>query len=388
MADDVNSGELNSVVFLDIKKAFDTVDHGVLIQNLACYGIKDNSLELIESYLKDRMQCCSVNGELTSMELIVCGVPQGSILGPLLFILYMNDLPEYVDITMFADDISFAKGFKNVNEIQEHPVPAFSKICKRLSINKLNLNIDTVFMIIGTPNSINKLDKEPGSTPYMIVTTDDCRIRRVKLVKSLGLIVDDTLTWLNHIEYITGKVKRGIGVMEKTSNYLDRTSLLMLYRTLVETHCRNCDIIWGQCKETLKDRLQLLQNKAARVITKVKYKDADHLKLICQHGWLTIRNLIKLDLGIFMYKSYSKLLPETAGEFHLPAEKVHPYGTRSAISGNIFLPRYDLSFTEKSIAFSGAKLWNEIPVNVKRAVLLDSFKDKLNAYYLQLQTDT
>ena len=67
-----------------------------------------------------------------------------------------------------------------------------------------------------------------------------------------------------------------------------------------------------------------------------------------------------------MYKSYNKLIPETAGEFHLPAEKVHPYGTRSAISGNIFLPRYDLSFTHKSIAFSGAKLWNEIPVNIKR----------------------
>ena len=89
-----------------------------------------------------------------------------------------------------------------------------------------------------------------------------------------------------------------------------------------------------------------------------------------------------------MYKGYNKLLPETAGEFHLPAEKVHPYGIRSAISGNIFFPRYDLSFTQKSIAFSGAKMWNEIPVNIKRAVSLDSFKDKLKAYCLQLQTDT
>ena len=89
-----------------------------------------------------------------------------------------------------------------------------------------------------------------------------------------------------------------------------------------------------------------------------------------------------------MYKSYNKLLPETAGEFPLLVERVHPYGTRSAISGNIFLPRYDLSFTQKSIAISGAKLWNEIPVNIKRAVSLDSFKDKLKAYYLQLQTDT
>ena len=87
----VNSGELNSVVFLDIKKAFDTVDHGVLLQNLVCHGIKDNSLKLIESYLEDRMQCCSVNKELSSMERIVCGVPQGSILGPLLFIYFIYE---------------------------------------------------------------------------------------------------------------------------------------------------------------------------------------------------------------------------------------------------------------------------------------------------------
>ena len=106
----------------------------------------------------------------------------------------------------------------------------------------------------------------------------------------------------------------------------------------METHFRSYKVIWGQCNETLLDRLQLLQNRAARVITKVKYEDADHLKLICQLGWLTIRNLIKLDLGIFMYKSQNKLLPETAGDFHVPADKVHSHQTRSAVSGNVFFP--------------------------------------------------
>ena len=108
--------------------------------------------------------------------------------------------------------------------------------------------------------------------------------------------------------------------------------------------------------------MQILQNKASRVITKVKYEDADHLGLI----WLTVRGLIKLDLGIFMYKSQNNLFPETAGKFHIPAEMVHSYETRSAVSGNVLLPRYELSFTQKSIAFNGAKIWNEIPVNKKR----------------------
>ena len=117
----INNGNLNSVVFLDIKKAFDTVDHKILLQKLACYGVNGSSLELIESYLKDRSQCCSVNEQLSSMKSIACGVPQGSIIGPLLFIIYMNDLPQYVsdiDITMFADDTSFARTFKNLGEIR------------------------------------------------------------------------------------------------------------------------------------------------------------------------------------------------------------------------------------------------------------------------------
>ena len=216
----LDNGKLNSVVFLDIKKAFDTVDHKILLQTLSCHRIKDNSQKLIESYIQGRIQCCNVNGYVSSMEHIVFGVPQGSIIGPLLFIIYMNDLPLYipnVEITLFADDASFARDFKNVDEIKEHLVLAFSKICRWLNINKLSLNtVKTEFMIIGTPNSISKLYRDP----YMIVGFSDCRIRRVKLVKSLGLMVDGTLTWSDHIGYISTKIKRDIGVMKRQVNFL------------------------------------------------------------------------------------------------------------------------------------------------------------------------
>ena len=199
---------------------------------------------------------------------------------------------------MFADDTSFARDFKNADEIKEHLVPAFSKICRWFNIKKLSLNtVETEFIIIGTPNSISKLDRDPSGTPYMIVGASACRIRRVKLVKSLGLTVDDILTWSDHIDYISTKIKRGISVMKKTSKFLDKNSLLMLYRALVETHLRYCNVVWGQCNDTLIDRLQILQNKAAKVITKVKYEDADHLGLICQLGWITVNALIKLDWG-------------------------------------------------------------------------------------------
>ena len=111
----VDNGKLNSVVFLDIKKAFDNVDHKILLQKLSCYGIKDNSQKLTESYLQGKIQCCIVNDHVSAMEHIICGAPQGSIIGPLLFIIYVNDLPLYipnVEITIVADDTNFARDLK------------------------------------------------------------------------------------------------------------------------------------------------------------------------------------------------------------------------------------------------------------------------------------
>ena len=197
------------------------------------------------------------------------------------------------------------------------------------------------------------------------------------------------------VDYISTKIKRGTDVMKKTSKFLDKNSLLMLYITLVETHLRYCNVVWGQCNALPPHRQTADIAKyqaarvitAARIVTKVKYEDVDHLRLFCQLGWLTVRGLIKFDLGIFMYKSQNNLLPETAGKFHIPAEMVHGYGTRSAVPGNVFLPRYDLSFTQKSRAFSGAKIWNEIPVNIKKAPSVDSFKEKRKAYYLQTRKE-
>ena len=194
----MGNGNLSAVVFLGIRKAFDTVDHTILLQKLNCYGIQGDSVKLLESYLTDRMQCCSVNSHTSPLEIIKCGVPQGSIFGPLLFIVYMNDLPKgvnNVDITMSADDTNFMWTIPSLNEIKDELIPALRKVYNWLTCDKLSLNtVKTEFMIIGTANGLEKLDKCPVSTPYLISSGPDCHIRRVRCVKYLGIIVDDTLT--------------------------------------------------------------------------------------------------------------------------------------------------------------------------------------------------
>ena len=122
---------MSSVVLLDIQKAFDAVDHQILLDKLRCHGISGDQLVFFASYLNNRQQCCNINGKLSSTKRIRCDVPQGSILGPLRFIIYMNDLPLAVkeaEIT-YADDTSLSKGFKTTNELKKQLIPAFSKVC-------------------------------------------------------------------------------------------------------------------------------------------------------------------------------------------------------------------------------------------------------------------
>ena len=137
----IDNGKMNSVVFLDIKKAFDTVNHEILLQKLSCYGIKDLELMFFQSYLHNRTQSCNINGKMSSYKPVTSGVPQGSILGPLLFILYMNDLPlavaDNAEITMYADDTSMYRAFNNINSLTDELIPASGKICEWLKSNKL-----------------------------------------------------------------------------------------------------------------------------------------------------------------------------------------------------------------------------------------------------------
>ena len=214
----------------------------------------------------------------------------------------MNDLPSAVpdvDITMYADDTATDTAFRTVDEIKQPLLPAFFKLCQWLDKNKLSLKIvKTEFMILGTNSRLRDLDSDPASTPY-IVSVGNIEIKRVKSTKYLGLIVGDTLSWSDHIDHISMKIKRSIGVLNRTQGYLPKSSLITLYRTLIETHLRYCSIIWGQCGGTLK----ALQNRALRTIAGQKFEHADHSRLLAEYGWLSVRNLIKMDMGICMYKT-------------------------------------------------------------------------------------
>ena len=241
-------------------------------------------------------------------------------------------------------------------------------------------------MIIGTTQRLKNLDLTPETTPY-IISASGSQIRRVKSVKYLGLVVDDTLTWDQHVDYISSKVIKNIGIIKRVRSFLPRHSLLTLYRTLVEPYLRYCNTVWGQCNETLKERLQCLQNKVARAIAFQRYDEANHLKILNDFEWLNIRHLIDYDLGVLMYKTINEHGPETFKELFKDVSNVHQHNTRSAEQGNLVISRKNTSIGQQAISYAGAKLWNDIPPEIRNAQSIDTFKARLKDYFLNKQKD-
>ena len=186
--------------------------------------------------------------------------------------------------------------------------------------------------------------------------------------------------------YTSTKINHNIGILKKTQNFLPKSSLITLYKTLIKPYFRYCNIVWGQCNETLKDKLQSLQNKAVRTIAGQSYEYTNHNRLLKEFGWLSVRNLINLDIGVvFMYKTQNGMAPEEFNQLFVPVGNIYGCLTRSAQNGNLRLPKIKLKCAQGSISYSGAKLWNSIPSVIRKAESIVSFKEKYKDHLALVQ---
>ena len=234
----MDDGMLNIAVFLDLKKAFDTVNHEILIGKLSFLGMQPCALNLIISYLENRSQRCYVNGYLSKPQKIDYGVPQGSILGPLLFLIYINDLPNCIEkstVRMFADDTTLTASGIALPEIESKINHDLNNVQKWLLANKLCLNlIKTEYLLIGSKQKISKLTNDP------VIQIANRLVNRVTNKKSLGVVIDQYLLWDNYLDEICKKVSSGIGAIRKLKSYVTRETLVSVYCALVQPYFDYC----------------------------------------------------------------------------------------------------------------------------------------------------
>ena len=248
-------------MYIDLSKAFDSLDHTVLLYKLEHYGVRSVPLIWFKNYLTNRRQFTSINGTKSNTLPLTCGVPQGSILGPLLFLIYANDVintTKLLRFILYADDTNILFSHKNETTLYNIVNNELINVCDWFKANRLQMNADkTKYMIFRTHNKSRLL--------HSVLKIDDETIDQVESTNFLGVIIDDKLTWTKHVNSIHGKISMSIGVMRKLRSILPLNTLFMLYNAFVLPYLDYCSLVWSGTSSGNLQRLNVLQKKAIRI---------------------------------------------------------------------------------------------------------------------------
>ena len=367
----------NLVVFLDLKKSFDTVNHEILLHKLELYGITGCALAFIQSYLSDRTQICQL-GDKMSKRNVKCGIPQGFILGPLLFLTYINDLPECLSQAtsrLFADDTNLTVAGEIIREVELAMNDDLARLKEWLLANKLSLNVArTEFMLIGSDYKINNLVTQPK------IKIDHTKIKQVYNSRVLGVDIDNKLKWNNHIDTIAKKVFSGIGGVRRIRDFVDRDTLISVYKSLIRPHFDYCSEVWDALGNGLSNRLQKLQNRAARVVLGMS-NDTPGFEALGMLGWESLETRRAKGKAVYMYKVLNGLASTSLNDLFVSKSDITEYDQRGSYT-SLQLPHPKTEKLKKSFSFSGAKLWNSLPTDLRNADTLSDFKKGLCALKL------
>ena len=235
-------------IFIDLKKAFDTVDHSILLEKMSHYGIRDNANLWFKNYLTDREQFVSIHGRDSERVKIKCGVPQGSVLGPILFLIFINDLPNATEFLtlLFADDTTFQVSGHNLDQLFDLANLELQKSTVWFKANKLTLNVKkTKFMIFSDKNlDIGANILKIGNQTIEQIGTN-CKEKYFKFV---GHVLDDKLSWDGHIEHIAKKLASANFGINSSKNFLPPQIRKTLYYSLFDSHLNFGNILLGCTK--------------------------------------------------------------------------------------------------------------------------------------------
>ena len=336
---------------MDIKKAFDTVDHDILISKLKFYGVDGTVILWFKSYLSGRQQCTKFGGCKSTYLAIICGVPQGSLLGPLLFSIYINDMVNACNLSkpyLFADDGALL--FENICRKTYLSIKIeMLTIIKWLSVNKLSLNVDkTKILIFDHANFSVKINIGLGNKYY---------IKECKSYKYLGLIVDNRLKFDLHVESIKKKIQKRIGAMYRGSSLLPIKYRKMFANALILPNFDYLDTIYGRASKSKLLELDILYKKVAKIALGVK-KTESSLNVYRDMKWLPLHLRRQVHLSTYMFKIIKGQSPSNfMNKFQFISG-----GSRNGSNCNLYTPK---SNNLKNFYYLGAKAWNILPTSLR-----------------------
>ena len=341
-------------VFCYLSKAFDSLSHNILLDKLKVYGIRGVALKWFQSYLGSRMQYTVYNDCLSSSTSIRYGVPQGSILGPILFLLYINDITRCTDrlkFLLFADDTTVYIQGHDLNAMKHTLNQELKHVSNWIKCNKLTLNLSKTYSMLSASllSHSSKID----------IFIDDVLLQQTEQCKFLGIILDCKLKWKPQISQIICRISKLTGIFFKLRNTITKECLQQLYLSVVYPHLLYCASIWGGAFHTYLDKVSISQKKLIRIITfNHRYAHTDPL-----------HDILAMQTYLFVYKSLNSQIIKAYQYMSENPNIGRPYDLK--------IPLCRTTFTQRFIAYRGAQLWNQLPDDIKKLKSLQTFKTKI-----------
>ena len=359
----INNKEIAVNVFIDFRKAFDTVNHSILFKKLELYGIRGLPLKLIKSYFSNRSQRVRIGESISSVRNPTIGLPQGSVLSSIFFLLFINDLPKFSNVAstiLYADDTTISLRDTSVHNLINSCNEQLSSFYDWSTCNRLTINTEKTFYMIITNQKL-----ETTLSPVKIASNE---IHYRSSEKFLGVVLDDRIKFNLHVSMLCNKVSRAVGVLYKLRDYLPLPTLISLYYTFVYPYFVYCNVIWGHTFRTHLKPLEILQKKVIRIINHAPYNSHTN-NLFFTNKILKLNEINLFFQSVHVYKSYDDF-PSFS----------HSYSTRNHSNLN---PAFQRTVsTQRSLRYSALTIWNQLPPDIKNAPTLSIFKNKLKSHLI------
>ena len=374
----MDNGNLTGAVYLDLKKAFDTVDLESLLFKLQCLGIGGDELKWFNNYINDRRQCVQHATSVSEKLPISCGVPQGSILGPTLFTLFLNDIVTSVShakIVLYADDTILLFSAKTTCDIKSILNGDLKNVSAWFQRNKLHLNTKKCkWTLFGSEKRLSKI-----SLPEICIGEEN--MEHVTNYKYFGVQLDSNLKWESHIELLCSKVRQRLGVLKRTRDYLDQATALKLYNALVMPLIDYCDVTYSTCSSKYLKKIERLMLRGGKIVLNVPY-DTPSIVVLNRLKWLTLKERTDYHKCVQMYKCINSLSPAYLSDIFDQVN--HGYSTRN--SCNLKIVKCKTQMGQRSFKYIGATLWNSLPHFIRTCSSLNEFKQNILKYFLNTRS--